>query len=107
MALSFDVCDRAQSGQTPLHLAVSDGHLECARLLMERGADKEAKAKVPAPHAPLPQRSASERFAFGASSVAAFVRRRAAPPLPPPRAPRRRRAPRLLIWLVVLRPVCF
>jgi ankyrin repeat protein len=36
----------AQDGFTPLHKAVWHGQLECARLLLERGADKEAKGKV-------------------------------------------------------------
>jgi hypothetical protein len=39
----------AQYGYTPLHYAASNGQLECARLLLERGADKEAKEDVRAP----------------------------------------------------------
>jgi hypothetical protein len=60
----------------PLHLAALNGQLECARLLLERGAEKEAKDKV-------------ECGAFGASLVAAFrcSERRAAPLQPWPRAP--------------------
>ena len=34
-----------------MHCAAAYGHLEVARLLMERGADKEAKNSVRAPHA--------------------------------------------------------
>ena len=36
------LCRCAQSGLTPLHYAVWLGHLDVARLLLERGADKEA-----------------------------------------------------------------
>ena len=42
-------CGGAQYGNTPLHLAARYGHLEVAQLLLERGADKEAKANVRAP----------------------------------------------------------
>ena len=49
MALLFVVCGRAQNGETPLHKAALYGRLECARLLLDRGADKEAKDKVCAP----------------------------------------------------------
>ena len=53
MALSFVVCDRAQYGYTPLHKAALNGHLECARLLLERGADKDANDTVRVAAAPL------------------------------------------------------
>jgi hypothetical protein len=36
----------AQNGDTPLHYAAQRGHVECVALLVERGADKEAKDKV-------------------------------------------------------------
>ena len=49
MALPFAVCGRAQDGLTPLHYA-PNGHQECVRLLLERGADKDAKDNVQ--HAP-------------------------------------------------------
>ena len=49
MAFLFAVCGRAQNGATPLHTAAFSGHLECVRLLLERGADKEAKTKVRTP----------------------------------------------------------
>ena len=35
-----------KDGYTPLHLAAMEGHLESVRLLLDRGADKEAKTKV-------------------------------------------------------------
>jgi ankyrin repeat protein len=57
------VCGRAQDGFTPLQKAAWHGHLECARLLLERGADKEAKGNVRAPCLTLPRRAASERSA--------------------------------------------
>jgi hypothetical protein len=40
------VCCRAQYGSTPLRYAAQEGHLECARLLLENGANKEAKDMV-------------------------------------------------------------
>lgn len=33
------VVSTTDSGQTPLHLAASEGHLECARILVKAGAD--------------------------------------------------------------------
>jgi ankyrin repeat protein len=35
-------CSRAQLGATPLHAASAAGHLAVARLLLERGAAREA-----------------------------------------------------------------
>jgi ankyrin repeat protein len=37
------VRSRAQKGWTPLHVAANWGKLECVRLLLERGADKDVK----------------------------------------------------------------
>ncbi len=37
---------RVQDGQTALMKASAKGHAECARLLLDAGADKEAKANV-------------------------------------------------------------
>jgi ankyrin repeat protein len=37
---------RAQSGDTPLHQAAYEGHLECVRALVDGHADKEAKDYV-------------------------------------------------------------
>ncbi len=37
---------RAQSGSTALILAAGSGHADCARLLLDAGADKEATDKV-------------------------------------------------------------
>ena len=38
---------RAESeGLTPLHVAAANGQLECARLLLDRGADTDAKTAV-------------------------------------------------------------
>jgi hypothetical protein len=39
-------CGCAQASFTPLLLAVKSGHVECVKLLVERGADKEAKDEV-------------------------------------------------------------
>ncbi len=77
MTLSFAVCGRAQYGYTPLHCAASNGQLECARLLLERGVDKNVKVDVRAP-TPLPRRAASELFSTLYYSFCA------APPLCPP-----------------------
>jgi hypothetical protein len=43
--------DDAQCGCTPLHYAVMGGHVECARFLLERGADREAKNQARSAHA--------------------------------------------------------
>ena len=43
------LCGRAQNGRTPLYFAAQGGRLECVQLLLERGADKEAKDKVRLP----------------------------------------------------------
>jgi ankyrin repeat protein len=37
---------RAQDGKTPLHYAAQEGHAFVLTLLLERGADKEAKQEV-------------------------------------------------------------
>ncbi len=44
---------RVQFGMTALMWAASNGHADCARLLLDAGADKEAKNEVrdPAPSA--------------------------------------------------------
>ena len=41
-----------QDGDTPLHLAISKGRMDMAVLLVEKGADLNAKNKV-SPHAPI------------------------------------------------------
>jgi ankyrin repeat protein len=51
---------RTQDGHTPLHAAALQAQLACVQLLLERGADKDAKNIVRA-HAPTPRRAASER----------------------------------------------
>jgi ankyrin repeat protein len=40
---SGSVDARDETGRTPLHWAVRDGHSECAELLLRAGADKEAR----------------------------------------------------------------
>lgn len=40
---------RAQGGITPLYEAARNGHLEVARLLLDHGADKDAKTDVRTP----------------------------------------------------------
>ena len=47
--MALRLCGRAQKGWTPLHYAALYGHLVVVRLLLERGADKEAKSNVRAP----------------------------------------------------------
>ena len=105
MALCFAVCRRAQSGWTPLHFAARGGKLECARLLLERGANKEAKTVVRAPMRATAAARCVRAWRVGVSLVAAFVRRRAAA-ASAARAGRCR-APRLLMPLVVLQRVRF
>jgi hypothetical protein len=39
-------CGCAQFGSTPLHCAALRGHVACVALLVERGANKEAKDNV-------------------------------------------------------------
>ena len=46
----------AQDGNTPLHLAVMEGHVDCARLLVQRGADIYARNKVRHSFPPANQR---------------------------------------------------
>jgi ankyrin repeat protein len=46
MALQCALCGRAQEGWTPLHRAVEYNQLECARMLLDRGADANAKNNV-------------------------------------------------------------
>ena len=41
-----------QDGDTPLHLASYNGHMDMAVFLLEKGADLNAKGKV-SPHAPI------------------------------------------------------
>jgi ankyrin repeat protein len=36
----------AQDGRTALMRAAGEGHADCARLLLDAGADKNAKSKV-------------------------------------------------------------
>ena len=55
-----------QDGRTPLHYAALNGHKDVAALLLERGADKEAKNNVSVPMhvgpaAALPHTSVDER----------------------------------------------
>jgi hypothetical protein len=38
-------CGREQNGWTPLHFAAEKGHFDCAKLLIERGADKTARTQ--------------------------------------------------------------
>jgi hypothetical protein len=50
---------RSQYGRTPLHCAAAYGKLEVATLLLERGADKEAKDNVRPPRCRARRRSAA------------------------------------------------
>jgi ankyrin repeat protein len=40
------ICRRTQDGWTPLHRAVEYNQLECARMLLDRSADVNAKNDV-------------------------------------------------------------
>jgi ankyrin repeat protein len=48
-----------QNGATPLHYAAKESKLEVATLLLDRGADKEAKTKVRLPRRRVSRRSAA------------------------------------------------
>ena len=43
------ICPPSQKGESPLHNASWNGHLEVAKLLVERGADLHAKTNVRSP----------------------------------------------------------
>lgn len=47
--LRSDPGPRAQWGSRPLHMAAQNGHIDAARILLERGAEKEAKDDVRRP----------------------------------------------------------
>ena len=40
------LCDHLQNGNTPLYWASENGHLETAKMLIEKGADVNAADKV-------------------------------------------------------------
>ena len=42
----FSYCLFGQDGRTPLHCVSSGGHVEAARLLLDKGANTETKDKV-------------------------------------------------------------
>ena len=42
----MDYCKHAQNGVTALMLAARFGHVDCAQLLLQAGADKNAKTQV-------------------------------------------------------------
>ncbi len=44
--LVVDHCKHAQNGLTALMHAARFGHVDCAQVLLEAGADKNAKTKV-------------------------------------------------------------
>ncbi len=46
LACMFDAHTRAQSGYTALIRATENGHVDCVRLLLDAGADKNAKDVV-------------------------------------------------------------
>jgi hypothetical protein len=72
VARLFALCGRTQFGHTPLHLASREDKLEVVRLLLDKGADKEAKSLVRAPHT-RHCRSALRRSAANAPLVTASV----------------------------------
>ncbi len=45
-ALIFAVITLLQDGWTPLHIAAQHGHVEVERLLLDKGANKEAASNV-------------------------------------------------------------
>jgi hypothetical protein len=80
---------------TPLHYAASNGQLECARLLLERGADKEAKEDVRtlyARHCCGALRRRAARLALRWSRPSLFRAKSRAVSASAARAPLRRRA---------------
>ena len=40
------LCTAFQNGLTPLHIAAHYGHVDIAELLLDRGADTDARARV-------------------------------------------------------------
>ena len=72
---------RAQEGQTPLHIAASWEKFELVSLLVEEGADKEAKDNVrPTPNL---SRTSSSSFRASVRSAADAAPLHVRAPLPP------------------------
>jgi hypothetical protein len=72
VAALLHCCGCAQRGETPLHYAAYKGHVACAALLVERGANKNTKDEVRWLHCAAPSPAAAAAACCIGTAVAAL-----------------------------------